>query len=120
MTSKEDVLDFVKSAGSPVTTTEIANAIGDSTDNAREWAKELREEGEINGAKNKRIPAVIIKDNYVVLTNDREHLLSIIEDHAPSHLSRARSMSIEDIQQLIRQKIAERVVGGPEIWEFWG
>lgn len=119
MAAKEDVLDFLRSHDARATTSEIADATGYHTQTARKRAKELREEDKIRGSKNKRIPAVIINGDYVVLTDDRDHLLKIVEEYAPSRLSRAKSMTTKQIQRLIRQHVADEIVGGPQVWEFW-
>lgn len=120
LAAKDDVRDYVRSQGSRVTTSDIAEATGYHTQTARKRAKELVDEGDIQGSKDKRIPAVIIDDDYVVITDDREHLLKIVGDYGTSGMrSRALSMTTEEIQRLIRRELAERTVGGPQVWEFW-
>jgi len=120
LAAKEEVHDFLRSHGERATTSEIADATGYHTQTARKRAKELLSEGRIQGSKSKRIPAVIIDDDYVVLTDDRGHLLDIVRDYGTSSLhSRAKSMSTEQIQRLIRRRLADDVVGGPKVWEFW-
>jgi hypothetical protein len=119
MAAKQDVLNYLRSHGSRATTSDIADATGYTTQTARKKAKELMGEGKVNGSKAKRIPAVIISDDYVVITDDRNHLLKIIQDYAPHHHSRAKSMSTKALQQFIRNQLASRTVGGPYVWEFW-
>lgn len=101
------------------TVNEIAIATGYSNGYVRETAKDMVSDGQINGTKGKRIPAVIINGNYVVVTSDRQHLLNIIQRHAPQHRARARGMSISQLQDFIRETLAQKVVGGPRPWEFW-
>ena len=101
------------------TTTSIAARIDYSTGWILKNAKEMKADGRIEGEKAKRIPAYIINDDYVVITSSREQLLSIVKQHAPSALSRAQQMNTKELQDFIRDHIADQVVGGPFIWEFW-
>ncbi len=57
--------------------------------------------------------------NYEVLDDDRDYLLGLVKQYAASHLSRAKSKSTSDLQDFIRDQIADDVVGGPFRWEFW-
>lgn len=116
-TAKEQIEPYLDKHGS-ATTSEMAKDLGYSTGHILGEAKKLMNEGKITGSKNTRIPAYIIDDDYVVATDDRENLLSIIKKYQPSLLSTARSRSTEGIQKLIKNRVAERTVGGPFIWEF--
>jgi len=118
MTVQDDIETFLTKNGQS-TVNEIANGIDYSNSYTRENAKEMKAEGRIDGAKTTRIPAVIIHGNYEVLTGDRDYLLSLVKRYAPSHHSRAKSMSTGDLQDFIRDQIADDVVGGPFRWEFW-
>jgi len=118
MTVKEDIKDFLKSNGQS-TANEIADGIDYSQGYTREKAKELVSDGDIEGAKTTRVPAVIIKGNYEVLTGNRDYLLGLVKRYAHGRLSHAKSLSTEDLQEFIREKVASDVVGGPFRWEFW-
>lgn len=118
MSVQSEIESFLTNNGQS-TVNEIANGIDYSNGYTREKAKEMRQEGRINGAKTTRIPAVIIKGNYEVLTGDREYLLSLVEKYEPGKLGHAKSLSVSDLQDFIRDQIADSVVGGPFRWEFW-
>lgn len=118
MAVKRDIVDYLSSNGR-ATTTELSNQLGYSTGHVRSGAKQLLKDGKINGEKAKRIPAYIINGEFVVVTGDRDQLLEIVKTHAPSSYSRARSMTTRQLQEFIRDQIADQVVGGPWIWEFW-
>ena len=98
---------------------EVAHGIDYSNGYTLKHLKELRQEGEVEGEKTKQIPAVIISGNFYVLTGDKEYLLSIIKRHARHLMGRARGMSVTELQKLLPNEIADRVVGGPRPWEFW-
>lgn len=115
---KDKIKDFLKSNGQS-TAHEIAEGIDYSQGYTREMAKELIEDGEIDGGKTTQVPAVIIGGNYEVLTNSRDYLLGLVKKHAPGRLSHAKSLSTSDLQDFIRKQLASRVVGGPDRWEFW-
>ncbi|GAB3676768.1 winged helix-turn-helix domain-containing protein [Halopiger thermotolerans] len=114
----QDIQDYLRSNGRS-TTGEMSDALGFSTRQVRQACKDLKDDGKINGSKSKVIPAYIINGEYVVITESRNQLLQLVKDHAPSHHSRAKGMSTEQLQKLIRNQVADQVVGGPKIWEFW-
>lgn len=118
MAVEREIINYLSTHGR-ATTTDIANATGYSTGYIRQKAKELLKDGTINGTKAKRIPAYIINGRFVVMTGDRDQLLEIVKDHAPGRYSTAASMSTRELQRFIRNHIADQVVGGPWIWEFW-
>jgi len=118
MTIKNQIENYLASNGQS-TVAEIADGIGYSNGYTRQNAKEMMANERINGSKTTRIPAVIIDGNYEVLSGDRDYLLGIVKRYAPSKLSAAKSKSISDLQDFIRNQIADNVVGGPYRWEFW-
>lgn len=113
----EEIRSYLVSNG-PSTTATMANSLGYDTDKVRKACKEMMSEGQIQGSKSKRIPAYIINDEYVVLPSDRQALLDVIQRHG-SVPPNADSMSVKQLRDYIKRRIADRVVGGPEIWEFW-
>ena len=118
MTIKPQIQNFLASNGQS-TVAEIADGIDYSNGYTRQTAKEMKADGQINGSKTTRIPAVIIKGNYEVLSGDRDYLLAIVKKYAPGKLPAAKSKSVSDLQDFIRNQIADEVVGGPHRWEFW-
>lgn len=46
------------------------------------------------------------RDNPTILNSDRSFLLDIVQEHEPESLSRARSMSVKDLQKFIKKEIA--------------
>lgn len=112
------ILDYLADNGRS-TTGEMANALGYNTREVREASKELVTEGQAKGSKSKRIPAYIIDGDYVVITNRRPQLLELVKQYAPQDLSKAQSMPDEALQRFVRERIADRVVGGPKIYVFW-
>lgn len=101
------------------TTGQMANALGYETRQVREASKELEADSQIQGSKSKRIPAYIINGDYVVVTERREQLLKLVKKYARQDLSKAQNMSDDALQNFVRKRIADRVVGGPKIYEFW-
>jgi DNA-binding Lrp family transcriptional regulator len=118
MTIEEKIRDDLRANGRS-TVNEIASRIDYSNGYVRRNAKEMRSDGEIEGAKATRVPAVIIHGNFEVLSGNRDYLLDIVKRYAPSKHDRAKKMSVENLRELIRDEIAEQVVGGPFRWEFW-
>lgn len=118
MSIKDDIETYLAKNGQ-CTVNELADGIDYSNGYTREKAKEMKESSRIDGAKTTRIPAVIIHGNYEVLTGDRDYLLTLVKRYAPSKHSRAKSKSVSDLQKLIREEIADDIVGGPHRWEFW-
>lgn len=118
MSVQTQIVDFLRKNGKS-TVNEIADGIGYSNNYTRQNAKELKADGKIQGAKTDRIPAVIINGNYEVLTGDRDYLLSIVKRYAPSKLGKAKGLPVGKLQKLIRDEIADAVVGGPYRWKFW-
>lgn len=98
---------------------EVAQGIGYSNGYTLQKLKELKAEGEVHGEKTKQIPALIVSGQFYVLTGDKDYLLSIVKRHAPHQMSRARGMSVTELQKLLAKEIADNVVGGPRPWEFW-
>lgn len=118
MSVKDDIKEHIDANGR-CTANEIARGIDYSHGYTRENAKEMIDDDEINGAKASRVPAVIINDNYEVLTGNRDYLLELVKRHAPSRHAHAKTLDVEELQKLIRDQIADAVVGGPSRWEFW-
>jgi gamma-glutamyl:cysteine ligase YbdK (ATP-grasp superfamily) len=118
MSIKDDIREHLKTNGR-CTANEIARGIDYSHGYTRENAKEMISENEINGAKATRVPAVIINDNYEVLTGNRDYLLELVKRHAPSRHAHAKTLDIEELQKFVREQVADSVVGGPFRWEFW-
>lgn len=112
-----DVRHYLDENGRSTTGT-MAGDLGYNSRKIRTACKEMMEDGQIQGSKSKRIPAYIINGEYVVLPSDREILLEVIERHA-SVPSSADSMSVKQLRDYIKRHVADRVVGGPKIWEFW-
>ena len=117
MAIKTDIANYL-SANGRSTTGAMANSLGYSTGQVRKACKEMMANGRINGDKSKRIPAYIINGDYVVLPSVRSVLLEVIKKYGSLPPS-ASSMSVKQFRNYIKQHIADRVVGGPEIWEFW-
>ena len=46
------------------------------------------------------------RDNPTILNSDRSYLLSLVKEHAPNSLSKAQSMSANEIQELIKREVA--------------
>lgn len=118
MSIKDDIRTHLDAHGR-CTANEIAQGIDYSHGYTRENAKEMVSDDDINGAKATRVPAVIINDNYEVLTGNRDYLLELVKRHAPSSHAHAKTLDIEELQKFIREQVADSVVGGPFRWEFW-
>lgn len=116
--TKEEIIEFLAGNGRE-TTTGIANELGYTTGTVRRHAKDLKNDGKIQGEKAKRIPAYIIDGDFVVITGDRGQLLLLVEKYRPSQHERAKKMSTQDLQEFLREQVADDVVGGPKVWEFW-
>jgi len=114
----KEVKDFLDDNGRS-TTGDMSSELGYSTRQVRKACKDLLDDDEIEGSKSKRIPAYIINGEYVVVTESRSQLLEIVKKHRSSAHSRAKAMSTDELQSFVRGDIADDVVGGPEIWEFW-
>jgi len=117
-TIHQDIRAYLANKGRS-TTGQMANALGYDTSDIREASKELANEGQISGSKSKRIPAYIIDGDYNVITDRRHQLLELVKKYAPNSYAKAQNMSDEALQRFVRNQVADRVVGGPEIWEFW-
>jgi len=46
------------------------------------------------------------RDNPTILNSDRSYLLSLVKEHEPDRLSKARSMSVKELQKFIKREIA--------------
>jgi len=46
------------------------------------------------------------RDNPTILNSDRSYLLSLVKEHEPDRLSKARSMSVKELQKFIKHEIA--------------
>lgn len=117
-TIHDEIQDYLDSNGRS-TTGEMSGTLGYETRQIRQACKDLREDGDIKGSKSKRIPAYIIDGDYHVVTDSRSQLLELVRRYSSGSLTRAKGMSDKELQRFVRQNVADRVVGGPEIWEFW-
>lgn len=113
-----DIIGYLADNGRS-TTGEMANALSYETREIRQASKELVSDGRAKGSKSKRIPAYIINGDYVVVTEKRQQLLDIVKKYDPKSHSKAKGMSNKALQRFVRNHVADRVVGGPEIYEFW-
>lgn len=120
MTVQDAIVDYLSENGRS-TVGELANGTGYATGYVRQNAKELRNEGTIHGEKvPRRIPAAIINGELEVLSSSRDQLLAIVRAHAPSLESEAKSLSNEEIRNLIAEEIAEDTLAFEQgVWEFW-
>lgn len=116
-TITDDILTHLSNNGRS-TTGEMARELGYKTREIRSECKDLQSQGRINGEKSKTIPAYIIDDTYVVAPS-RSDRLEVVKTYAPSSHSRAKNMSDKELKRFIRNQIADRMVGGTKIWEFW-
>jgi DNA-binding Lrp family transcriptional regulator len=117
-TARDDIKSFLTSNGRS-TVNDIANGTGYTNGWIRQQAKELQDEGKIEGEQTQMAPAAIINGDYEVVTSSKQQLLAIIKKHKPSMHSRAKGMSVDRLQEYIRGTLADRIVGGPDRWEFW-
>jgi predicted amidohydrolase YtcJ len=46
------------------------------------------------------------RDNPTILNSDRSYLLNLVKEHEPDRLSKARSMSVKELQKFIKREIA--------------
>lgn len=113
-----EVQEYLRDNGRS-TTSQMSDDLGYTTKQVRQACKNLESDGVINGDKSKRIPAYIINGDYVVITGSRSQLLELVKMYAPSAHSRAKKMSTKQLQKFLRNQVADDVVGGPKIWEFW-
>lgn len=120
MTVKPDIEAFLSRNGRS-TVSEIANGIGYSSGYVRQNAKDLRSNGKIEGKKiPKRIPAAIISGEFEVMSRSKDDLLNILRKHAPHLVSKAKGMSVDEIQSLIADNLADRTLAFEQkVWEFW-
>jgi hypothetical protein len=58
----------------------------------------------------KEIYGVLIGNNFVVITDDRDQLLDIVKQYRPSEYDAARAMSKQDLRSFIIDEIADREV----------
>lgn len=103
------------------TVSEIATRIGYSRGYVRKKAKALKDDGQIQGAKNqdRRAPAYIINGDFRILGNNKSVLLDVIKKHKPGHHARLKGASVSTLQSFIEKHIASRVVASEAPWEFW-
>ena len=116
--TKKEIKTYLADNGRE-TTTSIANELGYSTNTVRRHAEEMMADGEIEGIKAERIPAYIINGDFVVITGNRDQLLELVRKYRSGSYERAKEMSTEELQDFLRDVVADNVVGGPKIWEFW-
>ncbi|NLV04098.1 winged helix-turn-helix domain-containing protein [Haloferax volcanii] len=119
MTSIQDEIKTYLNKNGRSSVAEVAQGIDYSKNYTRQNLKELRSNGEIKGEKTKQIPALIISGNFYVLTGDKGYLFSLVKRHASHLTGRARGMNVDELQSLLVNEVADRVVGGPRPWEFW-
>jgi predicted small metal-binding protein len=81
----------------------------------------MKASGTIHGEKvPRRIPAAIINGEFEVMSNSKDELLNILRKHAPHLVSRAKGMSVSQIQDLIADRLADRTLAfRQDVWEFW-
>jgi len=46
------------------------------------------------------------RDNPTILNSDKSYLLNLVKEHEPDRLSKARSMSVKELQKFIKREIA--------------
>lgn len=98
---------------------EIATAIGYSHGYVRQKAKEMRQNGRINGTKGDVIPGYIINGNTVVLTSDKQQIINALRAYAPQAVPPVQSMSISEAHKHIRNNVADATFAASRRWEFW-
>lgn len=116
-TIETDIENYLAANGRS-TTSEMAGTLGYDTRKIRKASKKMMSNGRINGDKPRRIPAYIINGEYVVLPDEKSALITVISKHGTLP-SGANSMTVNQLRNYVVQHIADRVVGGPFIWEFW-
>lgn len=97
---------------------ELATETDFNHSHTREVAKDLLANGTISGTKTKPIIGCNVRGTTIVLTSNRDGMLRKLEIAAPEHLSRARSLSIPDLHDLIK-RIADSMGLFARRWEFW-
>jgi predicted transcriptional regulator len=120
MTVKKEIQAYLSREGRS-SVSEIAEGTGYSPGYVRQNSKQMKSDGVIQGTKvPKRVPAAIINGEMEVLSDSKDQLLSIIKVHAPHLESKAKKMSVDGLQDLIADKIADRTLAfEQEVWEFW-
>ena len=119
MTIKDEIEAYLDS-NDRATVNDIASGIDYSNGYVRKKAKEMHEDGRIDGAKTDRIPAVIINGDYHVLTGNHDYLVGLVKQYGnPGQVKRAKKMDVGELQKFIRDTFADAIVGGPSRWKFW-
>jgi hypothetical protein len=116
-TAKQLIQTYLTEHGR-ATVHELATETDFSHSHTREVAKDLLANGTISGTKTKPIIGCNVRGTTMVLTSNRDGMLRKLEIAAPEHLSRARSLTIPDLHDLIK-RIADSIGLFARRWEFW-
>lgn len=108
------VLDVLREKSEQYLTAEIiAAAIDYSEGYVRKRLHALEAGDDTNVVKERRykdIYGVMIGNNFVVITDEREELLDVIMNYRPSEFGAATAMSNDELRSLIIDEIADREV----------
>lgn len=108
------ILDVLREQSGRYLTAEIvAAATGYSEGYVRKRLHALADRDDTNVVKERRykeIYGVMIGNNFVVITDDREQLLDIVKNYRPSEFGAATAMNNDELRSLIINEIADQEV----------
>jgi hypothetical protein len=117
LTAREAIPRYLLEEGRS-TVHEIATALDYSHGHIRSTAKELKEEGTIQGEKTKPVVGCWVNGMSIILTGNRDGIIRQLRQCAPSAAEAASGMTVEELHNHIKE-IADVVYSASQRWEFW-
>jgi len=107
---KEQLLAVIRENKGTFITAQLVEPLTDySEGTVREHLHDLADSGDTNVQRDRRykeIYGVIIGDNFVVLTDDKDQLLEVVRQYRASKLGAARTLSKEELRSFIIEEVA--------------
>jgi len=120
MAIEDEIISYLEKADEHKRVREIAESIDYCANYTRQKCKELKENNSINGEKTTVIPACDTKDDWFVLTGDKELLLDKIEEYTNHTKDEMKDKSVDELLKYTKENVCERVTStGKKYWEFW-
>lgn len=108
------ILSVLRGHSGQYLTTDIVAAATDYSEGYVRDRLHVLEAGNDNGVVKERrykdIYGVMIGNNFVVITDNREHLIDIVKDYRPSELDAATAMNNDELRSFIIDEIADQEV----------
>jgi predicted transcriptional regulator len=100
---------YLKSADGTVKVRTIANSIDYHRGYVGRRCKRMAEAGRIERHEGGYVIGHDIsgRDSPTILSDDRDHLLSIIREEAPERLPEAQGKSVKELRKLIKREVAD-------------